>query len=116
LASDGPTPSQQLLAKHADKVSNPNPYKDNRDILIKTLTDLNFTCVNPKGAFYLFIKSPIADAVEFSEHAKKYGLLLVPSDSFGVKGYLRLATCVDKKTAVNSKDAFVLLAKEFNLI
>ncbi len=111
-----PSLFQKVLAKHADKVSNPNPYKDNRDILIKTLTDLNFTCVNPKGAFYLFIKSPIADAVEFSEHAKKYGLLLVPSDSFGVKGYLRLATCVDKKTAVNSKDAFVLLAKEFNLI
>jgi aspartate aminotransferase len=111
-----PSLFQKVLAKHADKVSNPNPYKDNRDILIKTLTDLNFTCVNPKGAFYLFIKSPIADAVEFSNHAKKYGLLLVPSDSFGVKGYLRLATCVDKKTAVNSKDAFVLLAKEFNLI
>lgn len=111
-----PSLFQKVLAKHADKVSNPNPYKDNRDILIKTLTDLNFTCVNPKGAFYLFIKSPIADAVEFSNHAKKYGLLLVPSDSFGVKGYLRLATCVDKKTAVNSKDSFVLLAKEFNLI
>ena len=111
-----PSLFQKVLAKHADKISNPNPYKDNRDILIKTLTNLNFTCVNPKGAFYLFIKSPIADAVEFSNHAKKYGLLLVPSDSFGVKGYLRLATCVDKKTAVNSKDAFVLLAKEFNLI
>ena len=111
-----PSLFQKVLAKHADKVSNPNPYKDNRDILIKTLTDLNFTCVNPKGAFYLFIKSPIPNAVEFSDHAKKYGLLLVPSDSFGVKGYLRLATCVDKKTAVNSKDAFVLLAKEFNLI
>ncbi len=111
-----PSLFQKVLAKHADKVSNPNPYKDNRDILIKTLTDLNFICVNPKGAFYLFIKSPISDAVEFSNHAKKYGLLLVPSDSFGVKGYLRLATCVDKKTAVNSKDAFLLLAKEFNLI
>ena len=111
-----PSLFQKVLAKHADKVSNPNPYKDNRDILIETLTNLNFTCVNPKGAFYLFIKSPIPDAVEFSNHAKKYGLLLVPSDSFGVKGYLRLATCVDKKTAVNSKDAFVLLAKEFNLI
>ena len=111
-----PSLFQKVLAKHADKVSNPNPYKDNRDILIETLTELNFTCVNPKGAFYLFIKSPIADAVEFSNHAKKYGLLLVPSDSFGVKGYLRLATCVDRKTAVNSKDAFVLLAKEFNLI
>ncbi len=111
-----PSLFQKVLAKHADKVSNPNPYKDNRDILIETLTELNFTCVNPKGAFYLFIKSPIPDAVEFSEHAKKYGLLLVPSDSFGVKGYLRLATCVDRKTAVNSKDAFVLLAKEFNLI
>ena len=111
-----PSLFQKVLAKHADKVSNPNPYKDNRDVLIETLTSLNFTCVNPKGAFYLFIKSPIPDAVEFSNSAKKYGLLLVPSNSFGVNGYLRLATCVDKKTAVNSKDAFILLAKEYNLI
>lgn len=111
-----PSLFQKVLAIHADKISNADPYKDNRDILIKTLSSLNFKCVNPQGAFYLFIKSPIPDAVEFSNSAKKYGLLLVPSNSFGVNGYLRLATCVDRKTAVNSKDAFTLLAKEYNLI
>ena len=70
------------------------------------LENLGFTCVNPKGAFYLFMKSPIPDAVEFSNYAKTLGLLLVPSNTFGVNGYVRLATCVSKETVKNSKKAF----------
>lgn len=111
-----PSLFQKVIAKHVDKVSTILPYKDNRDILLEILNSLNFKCVNPKGAFYLFIKSPIADANAFSESAKKYGLLLVPSDTFGVKGYLRIATCVKKETCINSKPAFTKLAKEYNLI
>ena len=111
-----PSLFQKILAKHANKTSEIAPYKDNRDILIEMLEKLNFTCVNPKGAFYLFIKSPIESATEFSDIAKTYGLLLVPSDSFGVKGYLRLATCVSKETCLNSREAFTKLAKDLKLI
>ncbi|MBO5889558.1 MAG: aminotransferase class I/II-fold pyridoxal phosphate-dependent enzyme, partial [Clostridia bacterium] len=105
-----------VLIAHADKTSEIKPYKDNRDILIEALEKLNFKCVNPKGAFYLFVKSPLKDAVEFSNIAKTYGLLLVPSDSFGVKGYVRLATCVSKETAVNSIPYFTKLAKDLKMI
>ena len=107
---------QKVLIAHADKTSEIKPYKDNRDILIEALEKLNFKCVNPKGAFYLFVKSPLKDAVEFSNIAKTYGLLLVPSDSFGVKGYVRLATCVSKETAVNSIPYFTKLAKDLKMI
>ncbi len=111
-----PSLFQKVIAKHIDTISDFSVYKDNRDILIENLTKLGFTCVNPKGAFYLFVKSPISDAVKFSESAKKYNLLVVPSNSFGVTGYVRIATCVSKETAINSKDAFTKLAKEYNLI
>ena len=111
-----PSLFQKVLIKHADKTAETNPYKDNRDILINALTKLNFKCVNPKGAFYLFVKSPIDDAVKFSNIAKTYGLLLVPSDSFGVKGYIRIATCVSKDTAVNSIPMFTKLAKDLKMI
>ena len=77
------------------------------------LTSLGFSCVNPKGAFYLFMKSPINDAKEFSNYAKTLGLLLVPSDTFGVEGYVRLATCVSKETVKNSKPAFEKLAQKY---
>ncbi len=107
---------QKVLVKHADKTAETTPYKDNRDILIEALEKLNFTCVNPKGAFYLFVKSPINDANEFSNIAKTYGLLVVPSDSFGVKGYIRIATCVSKETAVNSIPYFTKLAKDLKMI
>ncbi len=111
-----PSLFQKVIEKHADKVCDITPYKDNRDILIKNLQSLNFECVNPTGAFYLFVKSPIKDAKEFSDIAKTYGLLLVPSDSFGVKGYVRIATCVSKEVAVNSFPAFTKLAKDLKLI
>lgn len=111
-----PSLFQKVLIEHADKTSEIAPYKDNRDILINALEKLNFTCVNPKGAFYLFVKSPIEDAVEFSNIAKTYGLLLVPSDSFGIKGYVRIATCVSKETAVNSIPYFTRLAKDLKMI
>ena len=108
-----PSLFQKVLAKHCNLTSNPQIYKDNRDELIAMLENLGFTCVNPKGAFYLFMKSPIPDAVEFSNYAKTLGLLLVPSNTFGVNGYVRLATCVSKETVKNSKKAFTLLAEKY---
>ena len=50
------------------------------------------------GAFYLFMKALGDDAQTFCEAAKKYDLLLVPSDSFGCPGYVRISYCVDPVT------------------
>ena len=108
-----PSLFQKVLAKYCNITSNPQIYKDNRDELISMLENLGFTCVNPKGAFYLFMKSPIPDAKEFSNYAKTLGLLLVPSDTFGVNGYVRLATCVSKETVTRSKAAFTKLAEKY---
>ena len=44
--------------------------------------------------------------MKFSEEAKKFELLLVPSDSFGLKGYVRIAYCVSKETVINSLPLF----------
>ena len=111
-----PSLYQKVIAKNVKKLCDMSVYKDNRDVLIGILTKLNFKCVNPKGAFYLFVKSPISDANAFSEEAKKHGLLLVPSNSFGVEGYVRVATCVSKEVCVRSEKAFTSLAKVYNLI
>ena len=92
-----------------------NIYKKNRDLLYDNLTSYGFTCVKPDGAFYLFVKSPSGDAFEFYERAKGREILLVPCDDFGVKGYVRIAYCVDEKRIVNSLPAFSDLAKEYNL-
>ena len=61
------------------------------------------------------MKSPEPDAKAFCERAKMYELLLVPSDSFGVKGYVRISYCVAKETIEGSLPAFRQLAEEYGL-
>ena len=80
------------------------------------LTEYGFETVKPDGAFYLFLKSPIADARAFSEMAKKHELLLVASDSFGYPGYVRISYCVKTDMIVRSLPAFKNLARELSLI
>lgn len=90
-------------------------YKHNRDRLYSALTEYGFTAVHPDGAFYLFLKSPIPDARAFAESAKNYELLLVPSDDFGVSGYVRISYCVDAQTIEKALPAFRKLAQDYRL-
>ena len=72
--------------------------------------------MEPQGAFYLFVKSPEPDAKAFSERAKKHELLLVPSDDFGVRGYVRAAYCVSRDMIARSMPAFQKLAEEYGIL
>lgn len=110
-----PSLFQKVIEKCVDSVSNTSIYKDNRDLLVSNLTRLGFTCVNPKGAFYVFMKSPVPSAEEFCDVCKTYGLLVVPSNSFGIDGYVRLATCVSTDLIKRSIPTFEKIAKLYNL-
>ena len=88
-------------------------YSENRDLLYGALTEMGFSAVHPDGAFYLFVKSPDESAAAFSERAKKYELLLVPSDDFGVPGYIRISYCVSAEQIRRSLPAFKKLAEEY---
>ena len=88
-------------------------YKENRDILYENLTSFGYECVKPDGAFYLFVKALEEDAYKFYLRAKAKEILVVPCDDFGVKGYVRIAYCVDKSRIVNSLPAFRALAEEY---
>lgn len=90
-------------------------YKANRDLLYGSLTELGFTCVHPDGAFYLFMKTPEPDAEAFCRRAMKENLLLVPGDSFGTPGYVRLAYCVSRETIERSLPTWRRLAEEYGL-
>ena len=71
--------------------------------------------MKPEGAFYLWMKSPIADDKEFVAKAKEYNILMVPGSSFAGPGYVRLAYCVSRETCQNSIEKFKELAKEYDL-
>ena len=113
---NAPSLAQRVVEKCMGLTSDISAYKRNRDILYKGLTDCGFECAKPDGAFYLFVKSPEPDAKAFSEKARKYELMLVPGDDFGVTGYVRMAYCVSEEMIVKSLPAFKKLASEYGLI
>ena len=106
-----PSIIQLAVAEVLDLTADLSVYETNMNILYKELTSLGLECVRPGGTFYIFPKAPEADAVAFSEKAKKYDLIVVPSDSFGVEGYFRLAYCIDTEKVERSLEAFRRLMK-----
>ena len=101
-----PSIIQLAVAEVLELTSDLSVYETNMNILYKELTSLGFECIKPGGTFYMFPKAPEADAIAFSEKAKKYDLILVPSNSFGVDGYFRIAYCINTEKVERSLEAF----------
>ena len=112
---NAPSLIQKVIAKCVDAEVDVAAYDKNRLALYNGLKDLGFECIKPEGAFYLFVKSPVADEKEFCEAGKKYNILMVPGSSFACPGYVRLAYCVSYDTIINSLPQFAKLAKEFEI-
>ena len=105
-----PSLMQHVIARCAGAVSDLSVYQENRDLLFNALTEYGFTCIHPDGAFYLFMKSPVEDAGAFCEKAKEFDLLLVPADSFGTPGFVRISYCVSTDMIRRSLEPFRKLA------
>lgn len=112
---NAPTLQQKVVKACLNEKTDISYYDRNRETLYNGLKNLGFDCIKPEGAFYLFVKSPIADEKEFCNEAKKYNILIVPGSSFACPGYVRMAYCVSYETIVNSLPEFAKLAKQYNL-
>ena len=108
-----PSLFQQVVGRNIDVTVDVNVYKENRDLLVDNLTAYGYECVNPDGAFYLFVKALEEDAAAFAAKAKAHEILVVPCDDFGVSGYVRIAYCVDKARIERALPAFKALAEEY---
>ena len=108
-----PSLYQRVIERCIDETADISIYKTNRDLLYNALTEMGYECVYPDGAFYLFVKAMCEDAHEFCEKAKDYELLLVPADSFGTPGYVRVSYCVQTKQIEDALPAFEALAKNY---
>lgn len=108
-----PSLFQQVAARCIGATADVSVYRHNRDLLYGALTEYGYTCVKPDGAFYLFVKALEPDATAFCEKAKKKELLLVPADTFGCPGYVRISYCVSTEQIENSLPAFKALAQEY---
>ena len=113
---NAPSLMQLVAAENVDAEVNVSAYDKNRKALYKGLTGLGFECVEPEGAFYLFMKSPIDDDKTFCDMAKAENILLVPGSAFGCPGYVRIAYCVSYETIVRSMPGFEKLSGVFGLV
>ena len=108
-----PSSSAQLaVAKVLDKTSDLSVYETNMNLLYDALTDIGFEVVKPSGTFYIFPRALEEDAGAFCMKAKKYDLILVPSDNFGVPGYFRMAYCIDTEKVERAIPVLRKFAKE----
>lgn len=107
-----PSIIQLAVAEVEGLTADMSVYETNMNLLYKELTDLGFECVRPGGTFYIFPKALEEDAAAFCSKALKYDLVLVPSDSFGVPGYFRMAYCIDTEKVECSLPALRKFVKE----
>ncbi len=109
-----PVLMQRVLAACIDEPSDVAAYAENRRILTEGLSALGYEYVEPEGAFYLWVRALEPDAQAFSDRAKGFELLLVPSDSFGVGGWVRLSYCIARDTIERSLPAFKALRESYD--
>ena len=105
-----PSLLQQLVKTCLGKTADISIYDRNRQLLYEALTEYGYEAVYPDGAFYLFVKALEEDANIFCEKARAFDLLMVPADSFGCPGYVRIAYCVTTEQIQRSLPAFQKLA------
>ena len=103
---------QLAVSQVLDITSDMSAYETNRNLLYKELVELGFSCVKPGGTFYIFPRALEEDAVAFCKKALKYDLVLVPSDTFGLPGYFRMAYCIDTEKVERSLSALRRFVKE----
>lgn len=108
-----PSLFQLVAAECTGQTADIEIYHKNCDLLLNALRDMGYTCAQPDGAFYLFPRSLEPDARAFCERARKYDLVLVPGDSFGCPGHVRISYCVPTEQIQRALHKFEQLAAEY---
>ncbi len=109
---NAPALMQRVVAELQDVCVDSSIYARRRDIFCKILKNAGFDFIPPKGAFYVFPKSPIEDDVAFCAILQEHKILAVPGRGFGAPGYFRLAFCVAEDIIEGSAEAFMAAMKQ----
>lgn len=90
-------------------------YRMKRDVLCRSLLSYGYDLFLPKGAFYVFPRSPIPDDLAFVKILQEENILTVPGSGFGGPGHFRIAFCVDDATINGALPRFKRVAQRFGL-
>ncbi len=97
---------QLVTAEAPDESCDIAAYTEKRALLCDGLAGFGYEVRKPQGAFYVFLKTPIPDDLEFVRILQTEGVLAVPGKGFGRGGYIRLSLTVPKETIERSLPAF----------
>lgn len=109
---NAPSLFQRVVAKCLNAKVDLDTYNRNRELLYNALSSYGYQCIKPEGAFYLFVKTPIENDVEFCNLAKQKNILIVTGAAFGCPGYVRIAYCVAYNTIEKALPGFKALIDE----
>jgi len=109
---NAPALIQRVVAELQDVSVDSTIYEKRRELFCKVLDNAGYDFIKPKGAFYLFPKSPIEDDAAFCGILQNHKILAVPGRGFGAPGYFRLAFCVEEDYITRSADGFEAAMKE----
>ncbi len=102
---NAPALMQRAVARLQEVSVDMAVYARRRELFCRILDEAGFEYVRPKGAFYLFPKTPIDD-VEFCQLLLEERILAVPGRGFGRPGHIRLAFCVDEAVIAKAAEGF----------
>ena len=103
---NAPALMQRVVAELQTVTVDCSIYARRRELFCRILQDCGYDFLPPKGAFYIFPKSPLADEVQFVSILQDNKILAVPGRGFGAPGYFRLAFCVEDHIIERSSAGF----------
>lgn len=103
---NAPALMQRVVAQLQGVAVDCGIYARRRALFCAVLAEAGYEFVPPKGAFYMFPKSPLADDARFVGLLAEQKILGVPGRGFGMEGYFRLAFCVEDAVISRSAEGF----------
>jgi aspartate aminotransferase len=97
---------QRVMQETAEETIDAAPYEHKRNVLCEALKKIGYAVQPPEGSFYIFLKTPIADDVAFTQLLAIEGVLAVPGTGFGRAGYIRLSLTIPLERIEKSVGGF----------
>jgi len=103
---NAPALMQRVVAELQGVTIDTAVYARRRESFCAILEEAGYRFSAPKGAFYIFPQSPLADDVAFIALLQEQRILAVPGVGFGAAGHFRLAFCVEDEVIRRSAEGF----------
>lgn len=102
---NAPALMQRVVAELQDASVDISIYARRKELICTILDEAGFAFTPPKGAFYVFPKTPVDD-LKFVSLLLEEKILTVPGVGFGSPNHIRIAFCVPEEIIAGSAEGF----------